>query len=204
MSEEITDMCFDIFEYYGGCEHCYYPICCHQSPTTSNAEIKKLAKCKGIGVSKFKKKYITKLNVPFNNKKIKQPCPFFKNEKCSCYNNRPLLCKLYPFDISHGYVKIEGINLCQTATYMMHDIDAFFKEYIKPHVKSNDKEMEEMKTAIDTSKQIFGKEYQEHRLVGIHSEMAVMPNIIIAVFYLYKIKKIPIEILMNKMGINYE
>lgn len=195
---DIKNICLEIFEYYGGCDNCVYPICCHQCPTVSNKEIKKLADCMGIGISKFKKKYITKINVPFNSKKIKSPCPFFKDEKCLCYSQRPLLCSLYPFDISHGYVKMEGINLCQTATYIANDIEVFYNKYIKPHTSSEKGNNDEMETALDYIKETFDGEYEDKKLLGISSEMIIMPEVIMVVFYFNKIKKVPVEKLIKE------
>jgi len=34
--------------------------------------------------------------------KMKSPCPFLEHDKCSAYDQRPTICRLFPFNICHN------------------------------------------------------------------------------------------------------
>jgi len=40
----------------------------------------------------------------FGNSRIKLPCKFHKNNRCSIYSSRPINCRLFPFIVYNGIV----------------------------------------------------------------------------------------------------
>jgi len=72
--------------------------CCKElSPVLDEEDIKKLSEGLGISVTQFKDQYLIK-DKEEEGKFIfnKKPCPFLKNNECSCYTYRPKDCVSYP------------------------------------------------------------------------------------------------------------
>jgi Fe-S-cluster containining protein len=55
------------------------------------------------------------------------PCLFLINGKCSIYNSGPFACSSFPFQIGMTEVKIDGIEICPTATLIAEEIREFLK-----------------------------------------------------------------------------
>lgn len=174
-----------IFEFYGGCDTCEHKPCCLQSPSIRRYEIDKMAKFVGLGRKKFKKRFLKKINVPHNIYKMKQPCPFHKNNKCAIYPVRPSICERYPFDILYGIVKLEGVNLCPTATLLANEIDVFVRKN-NPDVKEEDKILEEVQTK---AQKLLKEAYDDADLLTLENEYMMFSGYDLMRFYMEKMEE---------------
>lgn len=56
---------------------------------------------------------------------IRNPCGFLDNmNKCSIYDDRPNICEIYPFSISHAYAGI-ALYMCQMGEKISRKFDEF-------------------------------------------------------------------------------
>jgi len=74
------------------CANC----CIEMVPTLDNEDIDKFSKGSGIPVAEFKSRYLVKNKGSNDYTFNKMPCPFLKNNSCSCYTCRPKDCVAYP------------------------------------------------------------------------------------------------------------
>ncbi|MDL5502639.1 MAG: YkgJ family cysteine cluster protein, partial [Candidatus Methanoperedens sp.] len=74
------------------CANC----CIEMVPILDNEDIDKFSKGSGIPVAEFKSKYLVKNKGSNDYTFNKMPCPFLKNNSCSCYAYRPKDCVAYP------------------------------------------------------------------------------------------------------------
>ncbi len=91
---DIKSGCYDVCNYCSNGGRCCSSFDRINAPVLNNEEMIKIREI--LNSNNFyeivdKKIYIMKLN---NNK-----CIFWRNGRCSIYKNRPLDCRLYPFDI---------------------------------------------------------------------------------------------------------
>ena len=91
--------------------------CCNIiSPTISTEEIDTISSYKNVSTSDFISIYL--MNDDERNYVFKDlPCPFLKDNKCTCYPNRPNDCKSYPHlnknDITSRLLGvIENCSIC--------------------------------------------------------------------------------------------
>lgn len=71
--------------------------CCKEvQPVLDSDDIEKLSRGSGISVALFKSKYLTEDSDSKEYTFNKKPCPFLKNNLCSCYAYRPRDCRDYP------------------------------------------------------------------------------------------------------------
>lgn len=82
------------------CTNCISnPICCSNfnkinAPVLNKVELEKIKQFVG------KEKFYETVEENLYSIKIKEDnCVFYKNHKCTIYDNRPIDCRLYPFDI---------------------------------------------------------------------------------------------------------
>jgi len=172
-----------IFEFYGGCETCEHELCCAQSPSIRRYEIEKMARYVGLGKKKFKKRFLKKINIPHNIYKMRQPCPFRKNNECAIYPVRPSVCKNYPFDIGYGIVKLEGVNLCPTATLIASDIDIFIRKK-NPDVDGLSEGEKILESVQQEAQDILKEAYDDAGLLPLENEYMMFSGNDLMDFYM--------------------
>jgi Fe-S-cluster containining protein len=71
--------------------------CCKEmSPCVELEEIENLSNSLGISIEDFEKKYLFKMQFEDGYMFSDDPCPFLRNNMCSCYEHRPPACVFYP------------------------------------------------------------------------------------------------------------
>lgn len=147
LNKGLESMCTRLFDFYGSCDDCLHPICCTAaSPSLLSNEVSRISQYVGISEKKFKKNYVVKLNLPKIKRRLVEPCPFLKNNRCSIYKKRPQACTTFPFESSifMGSVRLESITMCPIATQIADDLYEFFEKY-----KNQVQETIEMKKYMD-------------------------------------------------------
>lgn len=74
--------------------------CCRVvAPTLSEEEVAQLAGHLGMNHAEFEAKYLQRTESGDDNPYIMRdrPCPFFKDNRCSVYERRPMDCRAYPY-----------------------------------------------------------------------------------------------------------
>lgn len=84
------------------CKDCNNSCCITKDPQLNIADVNRINDHESIILS----------DGVFRIKKVDGACAFFKNDKCSIYNKRPLSCKMYPYNpIFHQGRKSYTINI---------------------------------------------------------------------------------------------
>lgn len=82
-------------------------------------DISRLACATNMTTQDFKRKYMRR---DFEGDMVmkQKPCPFLKNNRCSVYENRPKLCRRYPYLDESGFVEnlnrvLRNLSVCPIA-----------------------------------------------------------------------------------------
>ena len=82
-------------------------------------DISRLACAKGLTTQDFKRTYMRR---DFEGDMVmkQKPCPFLKNNRCSVYEDRPKLCRRYPYLDESGFVEnlarmLRNLSVCPIA-----------------------------------------------------------------------------------------
>ena len=94
-SMESMNECINDIIGYNICDSCGALCCKTQNAEIHPSEISSLSKELRISQRKFRALYIADESAQVD--RLKTPCPFLKNEKCSVYEKRPAVCRTYPF-----------------------------------------------------------------------------------------------------------
>ena len=77
------------------CEAC--ANCCRDAqPVLDQEDIERLSTGLGISITQFRDQYLVKDEEARKYRFSKTPCPFLKDNACSCYAHRPANCISYP------------------------------------------------------------------------------------------------------------
>ncbi len=80
---------------YGVCAGCRANCCHHYDVTPDYLSVRRLADQQQLDLTAFAQKWLDlSENLPFPQWK-KHPCPFLKDELCTIYQERALICRLY-------------------------------------------------------------------------------------------------------------
>lgn len=135
LNNKLSNMCNQIFDHYGSCEDCDSKVCCTAyASAINNHEIDAIARYLHTS-SKNLKRHVVKVhnrwgNVPIASQKLKEPCIFLKDGRCSVYPVRPRICRIFPFEVGVdiGLVRLEGIEICPIATVIGDEICDYYKK----------------------------------------------------------------------------
>ncbi|HIP34804.1 MAG TPA: YkgJ family cysteine cluster protein [Methanothermococcus okinawensis] len=74
--------------------------CCYDPPTVTKKDIGNICGYLKIAFKEFVKRYVDHFNGTVGElRRIKKKCIFLKDNKCSIYPVRPLICRLRPYSI---------------------------------------------------------------------------------------------------------
>lgn len=127
------------------CEKCG-EICCKNLPVELGFDeiafnqiykiYEKVKQSENIKFEEFEDKY---LEFRTESWYIKSPCPFLKENKCSIYDVRPIVCRRYPFEWDLHITTIQNVKNCPLAKKISSEFVAFSKESIK-NASKNERE----------------------------------------------------------------
>ncbi len=87
-------------------------LCCGDTPKKTRhilllrCEMQKIAKETGISANRFSNEIMDKQPYCFEMKKTNEgKCFFLKNNQCTIYSLRPLICRFYPFQLMYDLDK---------------------------------------------------------------------------------------------------
>jgi len=106
------------------CKRCGW--CCKaQNAMLTIEDVKRLMTHLGYNYQKFHEKYLDKdMKIPY----LKSPCPFLDNEnRCTIYNIRPKVCKIYPF--VDFFMVVKPCLLGEEIMNIIANNEHLFKEY---------------------------------------------------------------------------
>lgn len=159
LNNRLMEACEKISKHF--CEGC--GGCC-QNPTIhlSEEEANTLVNLTNKREDEMKRKYLEQTDDGFV---IPPPCPFLSgDERCKVYDNRPDVCRYYPFRINGVYIVEEGAEryipvlgiteYCECAETIEREIDEIERE-----IKRN--ETEEEKLARETMEVLMGDELEK-------------------------------------------
>lgn len=79
--------------------------CCKGlSPRLDAGDIERLSKGTGIPVDRLVSEYLARDEEYGGHKFCQSPCPFLKDDVCTCYSDRPLDCASYPHLHKAGFL----------------------------------------------------------------------------------------------------
>ncbi len=102
-------------------------------PVNDN-DIEILARKLKMSAENFKNKYIS---ATVFGQEIQKPCPFLENKRCIHYNERPQICRTYPFDLRELIEKLPGsifanYTLCPIMFNVYQRIKSYYwDEYVQ-------------------------------------------------------------------------
>lgn len=128
--DELDELVFRLASQYESeieCTNC--GRCCKElKPTVSKEDQQRLADGLGITVKQLKDEYLEYDNDDEPGWQMKDiPCPFLKNNKCIIYENRPDVCRGYPYLHKAGFsyrtrMMIERTFICPIVFNVMEEL----------------------------------------------------------------------------------
>lgn len=158
--KEMYELLKYIFDFYG-CQGC--TLCCKAyTPVVQKNEIKKIAHFLKIKPKKFRRNYMVKLDIIFNEYELKAPCPFLNNGRCKIYSYRPSPCRFFPFEFDpfNGIARLVGVEVCPTATQINEEL-LDFHDKIKHLLPISKEETKEIAEITDQLEQMFVKKREK-------------------------------------------
>ncbi len=109
-------MAEEILEYFE-CERC--GECCRTLPISLNwDDIERLYRYEG-------EVFLDKLDENAIENCLKTPCPYLKDNRCTIYNKRPLVCRVFPFEFAYPF---PSIRLCPLGKKISEELGKLKRE----------------------------------------------------------------------------
>jgi Fe-S-cluster containining protein len=126
------------------CKECDYPCCIgrdeYDSPCVTPEDVQRLADYLHMRNRTFIKKYVLPREALIGSQRefpsLKHPCPFYKNHRCSLYTIRPLICRIFPFNVHPDGIILDGMPKCKLACLIEHDYNRLFNRQVTMTINS--------------------------------------------------------------------
>jgi len=160
--QKVVPLALEILEYFK-CEGC--ASCCKIPVGLTNSDITRLYKLEGDT-------FFDKLEDRVVPNYLKSPCPYLEDNNCKVYNDRPLLCRLYPFSMAYVF---PSIRLCPLGMKILEE----YKKIVPVHAtrkkkidkakgrRSEEKSLALLQDITDTSEEILDTIFLERDKIRV-------------------------------------